>query len=492
VAFAEKERGATDFWVRGWLARAVDSSASLPAARGTARPAFATALAAALAAAERGRAQGLRDLLARSRAAAGSPLTDLLWAGDTVPGADLTAEAALELAPMRRTRTAALYYFLSADTLTTWLLNASGELRLAGHAAVKGDSLAALVAMLRAALGVDAARTRMARGGDLEQERVTTGAPPNAPHRARGVDDGASPEAQARLRAATAALGTLLLPASLASDVPSGTDLVIVPHGVLDLVPFAALPVPGDTLSLGARYALRYAPSLRALAAADGRAADWRGATHALVVGDPAMPTVAGVDGRRAALRDLPAARSEGEAVARRFGVAALTGGAATETAVRQALPNARLVHLATHGLAYGSEARVRDSYVALAPDATNDGLLTIGELLDAVPALSADLVVLSACQTGLGNLQQAEGTVGFQRALLAKGARSVLVSLWSVDDRATALLMRQFYAHWLGTDGKPARSKSEALRLAQVDVRLTPGLASPRYWAAFQLVGAP
>jgi CHAT domain-containing protein len=81
---------------------------------------------------------------------------------------------------------------------------------------------------------------------------------------------------------------------------------------------------------------------------------------------------------------------------------------------------------------------------------------------------------------------------VGFQRALLAKGARSVLVSLWSVDDRATALLMRQFYAHWLGTDGKPARSKSEALRLAQVDVRLTPGLASPRYWAAFQLVGAP
>jgi CHAT domain-containing protein len=87
--------------------------------------------------------------------------------------------------------------------------------------------------------------------------------------------------------------------------------------------------------------------------------------------------------------------------------------------------------------------------------------------------------------------LQQAEGTVGFQRALLAKGARSVLVSLWSVDDRATALLMQRFYAHWLGADGRPARSKAEALRRAQSDVRLTPGFAAPRYWAAFQLVGA-
>jgi CHAT domain-containing protein len=134
---------------------------------------------------------------------------------------------------------------------------------------------------------------------------------------------------------------------------------------------------------------------------------------------------------------------------------------------------------------------RVRDSYVALAPDAKNDGLLTIGELLDDVPSLSADLVVLSACQTGLGDLKQAEGTVGFQRALLAKGARSVLVSLWSVDDRATALLMQRFYAHWLGPDGRPVRSKAEALRQAQADVRLTPGFESPRYWAAFQLVGA-
>jgi CHAT domain-containing protein len=168
-----------------------------------------------------------------------------------------------------------------------------------------------------------------------------------------------------------------------------------------------------------------------------------------------------------------------------------LTGTTASETAVREQLPKARLVHLATHGLAFGSEARVRNSYVALAADSQNDGLLTIGELLDDVLPLSADLVVLSACQTGLGDLKQAEGTVGFQRAFLAKGARSVLVSLWSVDDKATALLMDRFYTHWLGPDRQPAKSKAEALRQAQIDVRSTKGYESSRYWAAFQLVGA-
>jgi CHAT domain-containing protein len=130
---------------------------------------------------------------------------------------------------------------------------------------------------------------------------------------------------------------------------------------------------------------------------------------------------------------------------------------------------------------------------VALAPDSAHDGLLTLGELADdPALALSAELVVLSACQTGLGDLKQAEGTVGFQRALLGRGARSVLVSLWSVDDRATRLLMERFYAHWLGLDGvPPAGGKAEALRRAQDDVRQTAHYAHPRFWAAFQLVGA-
>ncbi|MGH7466693.1 MAG: CHAT domain-containing protein [Longimicrobiales bacterium] len=82
------------------------------------------------------------------------------------------------------------------------------------------------------------------------------------------------------------------------------------------------------------------------------------------------------------------------------------------------------------HGFAYSSDSHSRDSYVALAPGNGHDGLLTVGEVLDGLPGLSADLVVLSACQTGIRNLLQTEGTLGFQRAFFARGARSVLVSL--------------------------------------------------------------
>jgi CHAT domain-containing protein len=74
------------------------------------------------------------------------------------------------------------------------------------------------------------------------------------------------------------------------------------------------------------------------------------------------------------------------------------------------------------------------------------------------------------------------------QRAFLARGARSLLVSLWSVSDEATALLMERFYQHWLADRDQPA--KPEALRRAQTDVRKTPGFEAARYWAPFQLVG--
>jgi CHAT domain-containing protein len=202
------------------------------------------------------------------------------------------------------------------------------------------------------------------------------------------------------------------------------------------------------------------------------------------------MPRVPGMTRGAATLGALPSAEREARWVARQLGATALTGAAATEGAVTARLSRAPLVHLATHGVAYNSDAKARDSFLALAPDSTSDGLLTVGELLDD-PALrlTADLVVLSACQTGLGQLREAEGAVGLQRALLAKGARSVLVSLWSVSDAATERLMRRFYAHWLEDRDRP--SKAEALRRAQDDVRRTRGFAHPRYWAAFQLVGA-
>ena len=220
-------------------------------------------------------------------------------------------------------------------------------------------------------------------------------------------------------------------------------------------------------------------------------AASFAALSRALVVGNPAMPSV--YSGRwvnRGKLRSLPGAAAEGRWVAGALGAPVLTDTDATETAVVARLADAPVIHFATHGLAYSGEEKARASFVAFAPDARNDGMLTVGEILDD-PALdlSAELVVLSACQTGLGNLKQAEGTVGLQRAFLARGARSVLVSLWSVDDAATRILMERFYTHWLG--GTRQLSKGEALRLAQLDLQRTTAYAHPRYWAAFQIVGA-
>jgi CHAT domain-containing protein len=183
----------------------------------------------------------------------------------------------------------------------------------------------------------------------------------------------------------------------------------------------------------------------------------------------------------------LDSARAEAMRIASFMGASAITDSAATEAAVRERLGTATLVHLATHGMAYSSADSARESYVLLAEGAGHDGRLTVGEVLDAVPPLRAELVVLSACQTGVGNLARAEGTVGLQRAFLARGARGVLVSLWSVTDAPTAVLMQSFYEKWLGE----GMSRAEALRLAQRELATRGSFTHPRYWAAFQLVGA-
>ncbi len=414
--------------------------------------AFNRAVASSLAAAERGRGQALRDLLDR-RPGARRVGVD---ATDTLAGADLAAEVSRLLAPLRSAHIALLYYLTDGDTLRSWFLSSDGALRF----------LPAI------------AQSNGERADRIMKTRAQTGATP-----VRGVGVGIDP-------AAALALHNAVLPADLTTLLPAGTELVIVPHGALGQVPFAALTLPGDSVPLGVRNPLRYAPSLRALDAAEAAAAPTT--RRALVVGNPLMPQVRDETGALHQLWSLPGAASEGQWVATRLGTQVLTGAAASESAVRRLLSGAWVVHLATHGLAYGTEARVRDSYVALAPGDGNDGLLTLGELLDDESLhLSADLIVLSACQTGLGEAREAEGTVGLQRGLLAKGARSVLVSLWSVDDAATRLLMERFYMYWLDSNGRPVISKAEALRRAQRDVRAQPRFRDPRYWAAFQLVGA-
>lgn len=284
----------------------------------------------------------------------------------------------------------------------------------------------------------------------------------------------------------------IVLPRALLEALPDSGELLIIPHSILGLLPFSALPADSAGEPLGIRYALRFSPSLITLVSIRGGAAllhdDWQATP--LLVGNPAMPMDPNSPGG-VQLEQLAQTAAEINEIAQRLKSPALTGSGATESVVRSRLSGASLVHLATHGFAYSSDEKVRDSYVALAPDSINDGLFTVGEILDELNSpMVAELVVLSACQTGLGNLLEAEGTVGFQRAFLARGARSVLVSQWSVDESATRELMVRFYSHWLGGQGRI--SKAEALRRAQIEVRKSPGARSPYHWAAFQLVGAP
>ena len=451
VTFRETSADLSARWAQAWLARAPEVGER-------------AAALAAWAAAERGRAQGLLDLMRRSSAEAGlRPAT---------PGADLIAEGEALVREATRGAVGALAYLIAGDTLISWLALPSGEVRVTRHS-VPRDSLQREVKRLRQQLGVGgaAARDRLGTRSTLADDRDPDPPPLQL--------DRATPWEEQLAR-----VSALVLPSVLEDQLPEGAELVVLPQGPLALIPFAALELRGGG-TVGTRYALRYAPSLRSLIKGEsvpppyeqsGRA---QGLRQALVVGDPAMP----VD-----LTPLPAAREEALWLGQKLGAVVLTGPQAAATAVKDRMASAPLVHLATHGYAYSTGARARQSWIALAPDPTHDGLLTVGEILDELPPLTADLVVLSACQTGLGDLKEAEGTVGLQRAFLARGARSVLVSLWNVSDEATARLMKRFYHHWLGDD-RP--SKAEALRRAQEDVRRIPGFRHPRFWAPFQLVGA-
>jgi CHAT domain-containing protein/tetratricopeptide (TPR) repeat protein len=254
----------------------------------------------------------------------------------------------------------------------------------------------------------------------------------------------------------------------------------------------------------------------------------------------------------RGDLRPLPGTRLEVRAIASllpRDKTTVLLGSKASEQelAARAAagkLKEYRIVHLATHGkvdpvsAAYSALELARDQLpgpeeqakVAVASKKVPTGRLTVGDIADSWQ-LDADLVVLSACQTALGPDGGGEGLLGFSQVLLAKGARSLVLSLWKVDDTATALLMTRFYQnllgktpltkakalqeakHWLRTLPR-AEVEKLAAELVQAEVRAAeeePGpkrparevtkaavpagdmpFAHPSYWAAFILIGDP
>ncbi len=258
--------------------------------------------------------------------------------------------------------------------------------------------------------------------------------------------------------------------------------VIFIPQSSLFLVPFAALQ-DANGKYLIEKHTILTSPSIQVLDLT--RKQKQRTGTKpiegkdTLIVGNPTMPFLAPKIGETPQqLIPLPGAEIEAVAISKLLKTEPLIGKKATESIVVKRLPQARFVHLATHGLF--DDIQGLNSGIALTPSGKDDGLLTASEILDL--KLNAELVVLSACDTGRGRLT-GDGVIGLSRSLISAGVPSVLVSLWSVPDAPTALLMTEFYQNL-----QKGSDKAQALRQAMLTTMKTN--PNPVDWAAFTLIG--
>ncbi|BAU44175.1 CHAT domain-containing tetratricopeptide repeat protein [Leptolyngbya sp. O-77] len=254
-------------------------------------------------------------------------------------------------------------------------------------------------------------------------------------------------------------------------------QVVFIPQGQLYLVPFATLQ-GADGSFLIERHTIRTAPAIQILGLTHARQGQRRGPASSLIVGNPTMPSVGEPP---QPLGSLPYAEQEAQAIAQILDTQAITGSQASETAIAQRMANARIIHLATHGLLDDVAGLGVPGALALAPTAESDGLLTTNEILG-LSLPNADLVVLSACDTGRGKIT-GDGVIGLSRSFISAGASSVVVSLWAVPDDSTAALMTAFYQSL-----KQNPNRAQALRQAMLTVMQQ--YPSSRDWGAFVLMG--
>lgn len=243
-----------------------------------------------------------------------------------------------------------------------------------------------------------------------------------------------------------------------------GAPVVIVPTGLLSMLPLWATPCGSDPAPFGERWTVSHAPSLGVLAVGSKRAADW-------LAGGEGVAMLALIDPVSEGQSALGGAALEGRMLERavpRARLLSLTGADASADAVRAGLAGRTHLHFSTHG-----------HYVPTAPSSSavllaGTDRLTLGELqkLDTIDRLR--LVVLSACDTGLPGLQRgrADEFIGLPAGFIQAGAAAVIASHWPVRDDATFFLMWKFYDQYLDANGNVTRSPAEALRLASLWLR--------------------
>ena len=264
-------------------------------------------------------------------------------------------------------------------------------------------------------------------------------------------------------------------------DLIEGDELIIVPDGPLWLAPFAALLNPFSKY-LCESFKVRIIPSLTSLKII-AHCPKFHSSSGALVVGDPDMSEVTNSQGDQI-LEQLPFARQEAQMIGQILNTAPLTGKLATKCEVLKQISSVAVVHIAAHG-------RMETGEIALSPNpesrkshtpAEEDYMLTMKDVMSV--KLRAKLVVLSCCHSGRGEIK-AEGVVGIARAFIGAGARSVLVSLWAIDDEATLEFMKSFYHNLV-----KGRSASESLNHAMRCLRESETFSDVKHWAPFTLIG--
>jgi len=450
--------------------------------------------AEALEMAEQGRARAFLDLLAARESASLSLATRGAPAPTAAGGAPLGSAstgrplAMAEIAATAaRLRSTILTYWVGNDATLVWVVGPDGrehDQRLP----IGRERLAKLVAATTAPLR-EPSGTVASRGADESLTKL--------PLRGLGLLALARDD-----RSSWRELYKSLIEPIRASLPARGGRVTIIPHGPLFQLSFAALQ-NGPGRYLIEDYDLNYSPAISVLDFT-GRRQEAVGANAGgpwAIVGNPSSLPAVGT----APLPPLPGAAREIAsitAIAPRGNVVRLEGAGANESALMRALDarHPSVLHFATHGFVFDDPKELPFLALQRVGDASNvDGRLTLDEVYGL--SLSADLVVLSACRTGSGQVSS-DGIVGLTRGFFYAGAPSVMATFWDVTDETTAILMPDFYRNYARDRGKSASLRSAQLALL-ADLRAGRVVITasgrrvtlpehPLLWAAFFLSGEP
>lgn len=382
------------------------------------------------------------------------------------PQIDRPVESAADWLRAHAPNDAIIFLGRRGERHCAYLVNGNGVAAF-GATAASESALSQALDVWRASANIDAP----VRG---RRAAISRSAPAVA-QAAAGAHSGARPG-----RASLEYLAQTLFPGEIRAMMLQYHHLYLLPYGDLGEVPYAALPAGvGDTQVID-YAAVSIAPNFNVFLGEDlaprsdqTRICNERSrGESALIVGNPAAPRDA-----EWSFPDLPGAEREAGQVAQTLNVSPLVGTAATSDRFLERAAQARIVHLASHGIASTSDP-LNASFLVFA-----DGRLTASRIQQT--CVPARLVVLSACQTGLGRAH-AGGIIGLARAFQIASADEVITSLWSVDDDVTERLMTRFWSIYARGDVTAA----DALRAAMLEVRRTD--PNPRLWAAFVVFGAP